>query len=235
MCQDCGCHEGGKDYFKDHEHHKSIELEKGILEHNDHIAHHNWHYFDDHKVEVFNLMSSPGSGKTMLLEKTLQILGSQKKISVLVGDQQTDNDAKRLEGKGGRVKQINTYSSCHLDASMIEKELGHFITGDEDILIIENIGNLVCPASFELGEKHKVALLSTAEGEDKPNKYPVLFHKASVVVITKSDLIPHLDWDLEKTKRNIKMINPNARIIVTSAKTGVGMNEWCDYLCQKDS
>ncbi len=242
MCEDCGCHEGNeKAYFDkekhshDHAHdhqHKTVDLELSVLAKNDHIAHHNWHWLDDNHVTAVNMMSSPGSGKTYLLEKTLAALKGKLNVTVLVGDQQTNNDAERLMGKGGNVKQINTVSSCHLDAAMIEKELGSFVDGSEDLLIIENVGNLVCPAAFKLGEKHRVALLSTTEGEDKTIKYPVLFHSADVILITKTDLIPHLEWNLDKALQYLKQVNPKAKVIQVSAKNGEGMSEWIDYLMQ---
>lgn len=251
MCKDCGCIEGNeKAYFNDkknkhdhdhdHKHHehahdhesKTINLEISVLQKNDDLAHDNWHWLDDHGVMTINLMSSPGTGKTYLLEKTLQALRNEMNITVLVGDQQTNNDAERLMGKGGNVKQINTLSSCHLDASMIAKELNSFVDGKEDLLIIENVGNLVCPAAFKLGEKIRVALLSTTEGEDKPIKYPVLFNSADLIIITKTDLIPHLEWSKDKALQYVKQINPKAQIIFLSAKNGEGMQEWLDYLKQ---
>ena len=181
-------------------------------------------------MKAVNLISSPGSGKTALLERTMVDIGKELNCSVLVGDQQTDNDAARLLDSGAKVKQINTYSSCHLDAVMVKKELGTFVTGDEDLLIIENIGNLVCPAAFDLGEDEKIALLSTTEGEDKPIKYPVLFNRATTVVITKMDLEPYLDWSLDKTKKYIRQVNPKAKIICLSSKTCEGMDQWYEYL-----
>jgi hydrogenase nickel incorporation protein HypB len=232
MCEDCGCQQANKEHFHEEhsDHSRVVDIETNVLHKNNHIAHHNRHWFEDHKVKVLNLMSSPGTGKTTLLEKTLEKLGTGKKVTLLVGDQKTDHDAERLLGAGGNVKQINTYSSCHLDAQMISNELGGFVSGEEDILIVENIGNLVCPAAFDLGEDQKVALLSTTEGEDKPVKYPVLFNKADLVIITKMDLMPHLDWDLTKTQNYIKQVNPKARIICLSAKSGEGMEEWLEYI-----
>lgn len=254
MCEDCGCQEANKEYFSSehhqHQHHhhhhhhhhedkhddgddkrkKGIVIEQNVLELNNQIAHQNSHWLGRHKVKAINVISSPGSGKTLLLEKTLERMKDRMKIAILVGDQQTDNDAVRLFNKGGKVKQINTHSSCHLDATMIKKELGTFVDVDDELLIIENIGNLVCPSAFDLGEHVKIALLSTTEGEDKPIKYPVLFHRASLIVITKTDLIPYLDWSEEKTIKFIRQINPTAQIIMLSAKTGHGMDKWCEYL-----
>ncbi|MBN1378790.1 MAG: hydrogenase nickel incorporation protein HypB [Gammaproteobacteria bacterium] len=249
MCKDCGCQDALKGKLAHHQHHqhhhdhshghdhahieadsKTLTIEQNVLQKNDDIAHHNWHWLDDHRVITLNMMSSPGAGKTALLEATLTRLKDRIKISILVGDQQTDHDAKRLQAKGVHVKQINTYSSCHLDAAMIQKELGGFVSGHEDLLIIENVGNLVCPAAFDLGEKQKIALLSVTEGEDKPAKYPVLFHDADVIVITKVDLVPHLDWDRQAAIKYIRQVNSKADVIELSAKTGAGMDSWCDYL-----
>ncbi len=252
MCKDCGCqmandrsyyhshgddgHHHSHDHDHDHDHHhnesKTVDLEMDILHKNDEIARRNRKWFNDHGIRVVNLISSPGSGKTMLLEKTLELLQDHKGINVaiLVGDQEKDFDAKRLLEKGGKVKQLNTLSSCHLDASMIEREIGDFVDESLDLLIIENVGNLVCPASFDLGEHQKIALLSTTEGEDKPAKYPVLFHNANLAVITKIDLIPHLDWDLAKCKSYIRQVNPGISILETSGKTGEGVDTWVKFL-----
>ena len=245
MCEDCGCQDANKEYFNenahthDHEHphdhnhiheRKTIDIEQNVLKKNGDIAHQNSHWFNDHNVKAINIMSSPGSGKTTLLEKTIPLLKNKILVTLLVGDQQTDHDANRLLNCGGKVKQINTHSSCHLDALMIQKELGGFVDGSEDLLIIENIGNLVCPSAFDLGENKKIAMLSTTEGEDKPIKYPVLFHRADLILITKIDLIPHLDWSMEKTKTYIKQVNPKAKILEISAKTGEGIERWCEYL-----
>jgi len=176
------------------------------------------------------LISSPGSGKTFLLEKTLEGLRDRLGMAVLVGDQQTDRDAKRLEGKGTPVAQIETYSSCHLDAQRVAPYLEQVIGEQTRLLFIENVGNLVCPAAFDLGEHFKIALLSVTEGEDKPLKYPVLFSDSPVVVITKTDLVPHLDWDMAQCKKHIRRIRPDAKIFELSAKTGEGMGAWLDYL-----
>lgn len=227
MCGDCGCQEANAEHFPKSE---TVHLGLDILKKNNQIAHHNHHWFEDNKVLAINMMSSPGAGKTALLERTIKELDPEIKISLLTGDQQTDNDATRLQLAGGRVRQITTHSSCHLDASMVEKELKDFVQPDDRILFIENVGNLVCPSAFDLGENIRVALLSTPEGEDKPEKYPVLFHKASLILLTKSDLIPHLDWSEEKCIESIRKVNPNAPIIKVSSKTGEGMNNWYNYL-----
>jgi hydrogenase nickel incorporation protein HypB len=152
------------------------------------------------------------------------------KCAVIVGDQQTDNDAKRLEGKGAKVIQIETYTSCHLNADQIRKALPEVIEDDTQLLFIENVGNLVCPAAFDLGENFKIALLSTTEGEDKAVKYPTLFSDAQIVVLTKTDLVPHLDWDMAECRKNIRQIHPGVFIFELSAKTGDGIGAWLDYL-----
>jgi hydrogenase nickel incorporation protein HypB len=207
-----------------------ISLEERVLAKNDQAAEKNRAWLREHGMKAINMISSPGAGKTYLLEKTLERLVAKNKITILTGDLEKDYDASRLAAKGGKVKQLNTISSCHLDASMIARELGTFVEPDTKLLVIENVGNLVCPAAFDLGEHEKVALLSTTEGEDKPSKYPLLFHTASLIVITKTDLIPYLDWSLEKCITHIRNVNPTAPILELSAKTGEGMDAWIDYL-----
>lgn len=233
MCKDCGCTEGNhRSYFQfatPKIQPKTIKLETNVLAKNDKFAAGNRTQFENKKIRTINMMSSPGAGKTFLLEKTLSHLSRERVIAVITGDQEKSFDAKRLEGKGAYVKQLNTYSACHLDAEMISKELENIPTGTE-LLIIENVGNLVCPAAFDLGEHKKIALLSTTEGEDKPAKYPVLFHTADVIVITKTDLIPHLDWNLDKCREFIRAVNSKAVIIELSAKTGEGMEQWFNFL-----
>lgn len=239
MCRDCGCEEGNAKHHyhgngRDHEvqTRKTLDLEHSIMHKNDAIAHENWHFFDDHGITCVNLMSSPGAGKTFLLEKTLQALSHKLSVAVLVGDQQTDYDALRLENKGGKVKQINTHASCHLDAAMIQRELGCFVDGSEDLLIIENVGNLVCPAAFNLGSRKKIALLSIPEGEDKPVKYPTLFHDADLILMTKIDLANVLDWNRKRAHDFVRQVNQKAEIFDISAKTGEGLNSWLEYLVQ---
>lgn len=233
MCTDCGCDTLNSSFFPKMPKKENIILNVPILKKNDDLAHENWHWFQNHHILTVNLMSSPGSGKTTLLEATIKQLKDTFVLSTLVGDQQTDNDAIRIQNAGGKAQQITTHSSCHLDAQMIKKELGSFVTGDEDILFIENVGNLVCPSAFALGEHLKVALLSVTEGEDKPEKYPVLFHKADLILITKSDLTPYLDWDEDKCMASIKKVNPIAKIIKISTKSGEGIKEWFEFLKEK--
>jgi len=207
-----------------------VALESKVLAYNDQLAAQNRIWLTERGVASVNLISSPGSGKTYLLEKTLEALQGKLRSSVIVGDQQTDNDAKRLEGKGAPVVQIETQASCHLNAKQVEEELKTVVTENTDLLFIENVGNLVCPAAFDLGEETKIALLSVTEGADKPIKYPVLFHDSPVCVVTKIDLLPHLDIDMEKLRQSITAVRPDAKIFEVSAKTGEGMNAWIDYL-----
>jgi hydrogenase nickel incorporation protein HypB len=235
MCIDCGCQEANHKHNHSHHHHhdqhgREIILERNVLAQNDKYASENRKWFDQNNITAINIISSPGSGKTTLLEKTLETLKSEMNISIIVGDQQTANDAERLSLYSDKVKQINTISSCHLDAHMIAHELESFVTPETNLLIIENIGNLVCPAAFDLGEHKTVALLSTTEGEDKPIKYPTLFHKADAIVLTKTDLIPHLNWDLQKCLEYIKMVNPKVTPIQTSALKKEGLVQWDRYL-----
>lgn len=212
----------------------TLTVEERVLAKNDLLAKENRAWFDRHGMKAINMISSPGAGKTYLLERTLELISQQAmkfgKVAILTGDLERDYDAQRLAAKGGKVKQLNTISSCHLDAAMISKELDTFVERDTQLLVIENVGNLVCPAAFDLGEHEKVALLSTTEGEDKPSKYPLLFHTASLIVITKIDLIPYLDWNLEKCVEHIRKVNPTAPILKLSAKTGEGMGAWLEYL-----
>jgi len=166
----------------------------------------------------------------MLLEKTLEHLRKKICCAVITGDQQTDNDARRLQRKGAKVVQIETFSSCHLDAARIAQVLPEIVDEKTQLLIIENVGNLICPVAFDLGEDFRVALLSTTEGEDKPLKYPSLFSCAAVTVLTKTDLIPHLDWDLKVFRSTLQRVHPGAFVFELSALTGTGMDAWLEYL-----
>ena len=248
MCRDCGCSQAGEEHehlvngkLVRHTHapasvpliiqgHRKFTLEESVLAKNDRIASENRLWFKQNGIRVLNLISSPGSGKTLLLEKTISRLASDLKMVILNGDQEHDFDAVRLKSAGAEVLQLNTASSCHLDAGMISRELGYFVRPEPQILVIENVGNLVCPAAFDLGETLKVALLSTTEGEDKPSKYPLLFHEAGLIVLTKMDLVPHLDWSLELCEEHIRKVNSSAPILRVSAKTGEGLEAWIDFL-----
>ena len=208
-----------------------VELRRGILKKNDELAAGLRNQFTGAGVLVLNLVSSPGTGKTAFLERTLRELRERgAKVAALVGDLETDNDAKRLAASGAPVRQINTHGICHLDAEMISKHLDGWDLADLDFLFIENVGNLVCPSSYDLGEKIRVALLSVTEGEDKPLKYPTLFNSADAAVITKTDIAEPCGFDRELALRNINEIRPGIRIFETSAKTGAGMEEWFGYL-----
>ncbi len=211
-------------------HFKVLNLGTRVLHKNQDRAEQNRTWFKSHAVHAINIMSSPGSGKTSLLEKTTQALRGIRQVSILVGDLQTELDADRLKKVGAKAKQINTGNGCHLDASMIAQQLDHFVTGHEDLLLIENVGNLVCPSSFDLGEKSKVVLLSVTEGEEKPLKYPVLFHQADVILITKVDLANYVPWNKARAIDAIFKINPRAKIIELSSLTGLGMDEWLHWL-----
>jgi hydrogenase nickel incorporation protein HypB len=251
MCKECGCedlvHEHGHDHGHDHEHphshdhehahhrhdeaeQRTLTIEKKILSRNDELAEKNRKWLAERGIVALNLISSPGSGKTFLLEKTLDRLRDRVPCAVITGDQCTDNDARRLEGKGAIVRQIETVSACHLDAERVGRLLPEVTRDGAKLLFIENVGNLVCPAAFDLGENFKVALLSCTEGEDKPVKYPSLFSLAPVAILTKMDIAPHLDWDLAKCREYLRRIHPGMFVFELSAKTGDGMDRWIDYL-----
>ncbi|MCD6588001.1 MAG: hydrogenase nickel incorporation protein HypB [Candidatus Fermentibacteraceae bacterium] len=231
------------DHNHDHHHHEHIHeteqesratreivLESRVLARNDQFAEKNRAFLKQQGCVAVNFISSPGSGKTYLLEKTLEGLRGRVKCAVIAGDQQTDNDALRLREKGAPVVQIETGSSCHLNAEQIGETLEQVLEEDTELLFIENVGNLVCPAAFDLGENIKIALLSVTEGEDKPLKYPVIFHDAAASVVTKTDLIEHLDVDMGRYRDSLNKIQPGGRIFELSALTGTGMDAWLDYL-----
>ena len=209
-------------------------LEINLLHANQQGADHNREHFDRWGITCFNLMSSPGAGKTALLEKTLQSLQNQLKMVVIEGDMTTELDADRLRSYGTPVIAINTGRSCHLDSKMVSGAIHRLATEYEptefDIAWVENVGNLVCPAEFEVGEHAKVALLSITEGEDKPLKYPIMFQEADCLLITKMDLAPYLDFDLEKLIANVRQINPRVSIIPVSSKTEIGLSQWFTWI-----
>jgi hydrogenase nickel incorporation protein HypB len=246
MCTTCGCspedihHDHGDGHHHhDHDHDhgtggtaggRKITVETDILARNNRLAADNRAMFAERKVFVLNLVSSPGSGKTTLLEKTLIDLSGTTRSAVIEGDQQTDNDAVRIAATGAPVKQINTGAACHLDAHMVGHAAEAFDLDNLDILFIENVGNLVCPSSFDLGEHHKVVVLSVTEGEDKPLKYPQMFHAADVMLLNKTDLLPHIDFDVAKCLLMARRVNPGITIFEVSAKTGEGMADWYGWL-----
>lgn len=224
-------HEHGEDgHHHDEPAARKINVETDILAKNNRIAEGNREMFERNGVFVLNLVSSPGSGKTTILERTLRDLNSRYSFAVIEGDQQTDNDAVRIASTGVPVKQVNTGAGCHLDAHMVCHAADEFDMGGLDILMIENVGNLVCPASFDLGENHKVVVLSVTEGEDKPLKYPAMFHNADVMLLNKVDLLPHIDFDAEKCKAFARRVNPTILIFDVSSKTGEGMDAWYQWL-----
>jgi hydrogenase nickel incorporation protein HypB len=213
-----------------------VELRQGILKKNDELARGLRGRYEAAGVLVLNLVSSPGTGKTAFLERTLRDLRtSGAKVAALVGDLETDNDARRLAASGAPVRQINTHGICHLEAEMIGKHLEGWDLADLDYLFIENVGNLVCPSSYDLGEKVRVALLSVTEGEDKPLKYPTLFNSADAAIITKIDIAEPCGFDRATALKNINEIRPGIRIFETSAKTGAGMADWLAYLAEQKS
>ncbi len=214
-----------------------VELRRGILKKNDELAAGLRTRYSSAGVLVLNLVSSPGTGKTAFLELTLRELRARGvRVAALVGDLETDNDARRLASSGAPVRQINTHGICHLDADMIDKHLTAWEGVDLaalDYLFIENVGNLVCPSSYDLGEKIRVALLSVTEGEDKPLKYPTLFNSADAAVITKIDIAEPCGFNRDLALKNINEIRPSIRIFETSAKTGAGMDDWLTYLADQ--
>ena len=208
----------------------SIKLEKKILSRNDHLAAEIRQMFRSKGIAVLNMVSSPGSGKTSLLEKTLSDLSSDMRVAVIEGDIQTENDARRIAATGVPVHQINTGGACHLEAGMVRDSLVNFDLDNLELLVIENVGNLVCPSAFDLGENQRVALISTTEGDDKPLKYPAMFHTAHVMVINKIDLLPFTDFSVDEVIRNARSLNPDIRILKTSCRTGEGLDDWADYV-----
>ena len=209
---------------------EKIKLEKKVLSRNDLIAAELRKLFASANLAVMNMVSSPGSGKTSLLEKTLGSLSETLAIGVIEGDIQTDNDAVRIAATGVPVHQIQTGGACHLEAEMIRKALDNFRLAELDLLIIENVGNLVCPSAFDLGEGMRVSLVSVTEGDDKPLKYPAMFHSAHVMVINKMDLLPYTDFDVDKVIRNAMSLNPEIKILKTSCRTGEGLDEWAEFV-----
>lgn len=234
MCTDCGCS------VPDHTHpapadSHTVEVLSGLMAANDHAAGHNREHFNRTGTLVINLMSSPGSGKTQLLEHTAKALKDLLEIAVIEGDMETENDAERLRKQGVRAHQIATGTACHLDAHLVHKALHDFplsVDGRKvDILFIENVGNLVCPASFDLGQHLDVVLLSTTEGDDKPAKYPVMFRAADLVVISKSDLLPYMDgFSVERAEQSLRGLGVETPLISAAAGRQVDINAWLEWL-----
>jgi len=239
MCINCGCVSTGAaaPHHHDHTHDhgqaqalRRVRIEEDLLAKNNRLAAGNRAIFASARVFVLNLVSSPGSGKTTLLERTLREVGSRLNFAVLEGDQQTSRDAVRIAATGVPVKQINTGAGCHLDAHMVAHGVESFDLPRTDVLMIENVGNLVCPAGFDLGEDHKVALLSVTEGEDKPLKYPQMFQAAALMIINKTDLLPYLDFDVERCRAFARQVNPKIEILELSCRSGEGLQGWYAWL-----
>lgn len=209
---------------------RMVKIERDILSKNNGYAADNRHYFSEHGIFALNLVSSPGSGKTTLLVKTIAALKDTRAIAVIEGDQQTDNDAARIRAAGAPAVQINTGKGCHLDASMVGQAMQQLHLQDNSLLLIENVGNLVCPASFDLGEAHKVVILSVTEGEDKPLKYPDMFRAADLMLLNKCDLLPYLEFDVDLAIEYALRINPKLKVIRISASSGEGMAEWLEWI-----
>ena len=255
MCKDCGCshehHEHHEHHGVPHTHtdangnvyththndsasHREVIIGSAVLSSNDAVAANNRSWFKERKIMVLNLISSPGSGKTTLLVETLKALAERKvRTAVIVGDQYGSFDAERMRSTGAPVTQIETRSSCHLDASRIAQVLDSAVPEGTELLFIENVGNLVCPVAFDLGENAKLALLSTPEGEEKPLKYPALFAAAELVLLTKCDLEKVLEWNYDASAKNIKQVNPDAQFMRISSKTKEGFDSWIEFLLKK--
>jgi hydrogenase nickel incorporation protein HypB len=226
MCDTCGCDESKNT--------KTVDINQSLLKKNEDAAINNRKHFDEKGILVINLISSPGSGKTTLLEKTIEKLNPDISIGVLEGDIETELDADRIRARGAPAVQLTTGGACHLESELIHKgfhELEKGLDGKKlDILFIENVGNLVCPAYFDLGEHVRIVLISVPEGPDKPLKYPKAIRTSHVLVISKSDLLPYFDFNVEKIKKDALSLNPHLKIIITSAMTGEGLDEWIELL-----
>ena len=240
MCDTCGCNvtrgnahlltDGGP-LAQTRSGSESVEVLENLLQANDHQAAHNRSHFDRHRVLAVNLMSSPGAGKTRLLEQTIEALAGDLDIAVIEGDLETENDARRIRSKGVPAIQISTGSACHLDAHMVHTALHELALENLDVVFIENVGNLVCPASFDLGQHLNVTLLSTPEGDDKPAKYPVMFRAADLVVLSKADLIDVLgDFDPAAAEKHLRNLANPAPVFCVSTRNGAGMQDWYDWL-----
>ncbi|RTL47955.1 MAG: hydrogenase nickel incorporation protein HypB [Rhodocyclaceae bacterium] len=209
---------------------RMVQIEQDILAKNNAYADRNRQGLAQRGIFALNLVSSPGSGKTTLLCKTIELLRGRQKVAVIEGDQQTSQDAERIRATGAPAIQVNTGKGCHLDAHMVGYAMEKLALAEDSLLMIENVGNLVCPAAFDLGEAHKVAILSVTEGEDKPIKYPDMFRAASLMLLNKCDLLPHLSFDVHKAIAYARQVNPGLTVIRTSATSGEGMEEWLTWL-----
>lgn len=236
MCATCGCdsHSHQHDHDHSHSHSKTIvEVEKDVLYENNMLAQRNRGYFEAKNILALNLVSSPGSGKTSLLERTLTDLKEQFTCYVIEGDQQTSRDADRIHATGTKVAQINTGKGCHLDAHMVLHAVQGMKPTENSILFIENVGNLVCPAMFDLGEKERVVIISVTEGDDKPIKYPDMFHTSTLCIINKTDLLPYVPFSMDKCREYARQVNPNLQFIEVSCTNGEGLPAWYQWLKEK--
>ncbi len=224
-------HHHGHQQGHDHSHgSRQIEIEADALQQNNMAAQRNRGYFEGKGLLTLNLVSSPGSGKTSLLEKTIKSFSGKTNIFVIEGDQQTMNDANRINDAGAPVVQVNTGNGCHLDADMVNKAVKRLEIKDAGILMIENVGNLVCPSLFDLGEAKRVVVISTTEGDDKPLKYPTMFESSDICIINKTDLLPYVDFDMKKVQEYALRVNPKLKFFELSVKTGEGMEPWIAWL-----
>lgn len=248
MCTVCGCgsgevtmeghhhHEHGHTHAHQHTHaaglsaSRMVQIEQDILGKNNAYAQANRRGLDERGIFALNLVSAPGSGKTTLLVKTIERLKAEMRICVIEGDQQTSNDADRIRGTGVAALQVNTGKGCHLDAHMVGHAIEHLAPTEDSLLLIENVGNLVCPAAFDLGEHHKVVIFSVTEGEDKPLKYPDMFRAADVMLLSKCDLLPHLHFDADLAEANARRVNPNMAVFRVSATQESGLIPWLDWV-----
>jgi hydrogenase nickel incorporation protein HypB len=238
MCATCGCGDdsatitvAGHDH--DHSHHshtETISLEQKVLAKNDLIAEHNRQWLAERNILALNVTSSPGAGKTTLLERTIRDLGGDRPVAVIEGDQETMLDANRIRAAGARAVQVNTGAGCHLDADMVHRALHALDPVPDSLLFIENVGNLVCPALFDLGEHSKVVVISVTEGQDKPLKYPHMFAAAGLVVVNKIDLVPYVSFDLETFSGFARSVNPGVELLAVSATSGDGLDAWYDWI-----
>lgn len=235
MCDTCGCEEHVHKHEHPHEAEtgtRKIPVVQKILSANDQAALENREHLAAHNITTINIMSSPGAGKTTLLMATIAALEGTVRVGVIEGDVASQVDAERIATTGAPVVQINTGGGCHLDAPMVHRALHALPLAEIDLLFIENVGNLICPVAFDLGQRYKVALLSVPEGHDKPYKYPAIFEAVDLVVVTKSDLMPYLDFDLDAFRTLVKGLNPDAPVLFLSAKTGEGMAAWLGWIVE---
>lgn len=235
MCAICGCGQTHSEqsyahHHSNHETERLIKVEQDLLSKNNHYATQNRDYFQLHNIFTLNFVSSPGAGKTTLLVETIKALKGQFPIAVIEGDQQTEHDAERIRATGTPALQINTGRACHLDAHGIGHAVSELNVSDSSLLAIENVGNLVCPSGFDLGEAHKVVVLSVTEGDDKPLKYPDMFHAADLMIINKIDLLPYVDFDIDRCIEFAKRVNPGIEILTVSSTKGDNFNSWIDWL-----